>query len=72
MLVRIAWIRFAHEDRDIATWIGRIGGVPLVAVDQVLAAVAHDRRLDVRRVTGRDLRFRHRKARPDLPRQQRP
>ena len=61
----------AHEDRDPAPWIAGSGDPPLASVDDVVAAVPADRRLDVRRIRGRDVRLRHRETRADVSGEQR-
>ena len=62
MTVRVVGVGLAHEDADLAARISGIGGVPLVAVDHVFVAVAHDRRLDVGRVAGRNIGLGHSEA----------
>ena len=73
LLVAVCVVRvgLAHEDGDLATRVGGVGGVPLEAVDHVVVAVAHDRAFDVGRVAGRHPGLGHREARADLAGQQR-
>ena len=69
--VGVLGIRLAHEDEDLAALVADAGGPPLVAVDDVGVAVAHDRGLDVGRVRGRHLGLGHGEGRADLALQQR-
>jgi hypothetical protein len=55
-------VRSPHEDGNPATWVGRIGCVPLVAVDHIVIAVALNRRLDVGRITRGHVWLGHGKA----------
>ena len=71
MAVRVGGVALAHEDGDSAARIGGVGGVPLVAVDDVLVTVAHDARFDVGGVAGRHVGLGHRETRADLAGQQR-
>mmetsp|Transcript_9871 Transcript_9871/g.23568 ORF Transcript_9871/g.23568 Transcript_9871/m.23568 type:complete len:290 (-) Transcript_9871:1010-1879(-) len=64
-------VGFAHEDREPASRVHRPACPPLGSVEDVGAAVPHDGRLDVGRVRGGDPGLRHRKARADLPLEQR-
>ena len=64
-------VRLAHDDEDPAARVQRTGGPPLAAVDDVLVALAGDRRLDVRRIGAGDLGLRHRERGSDLAVQQR-
>src|SRR5919197_128485 len=71
VLVGILRIRLAHEDEDLAARVADPRRPPLVAVDDVVAAVADDRRFDVRRVRRRDLGLGHGERRADLALEQR-
>ena len=53
----------AHHDQDLAARIRRPRRPPLTAVDHVVAAVAHDRGLDVAGVAAGDRRLGHRERR---------
>src|SRR5438093_9277 len=55
VLVGILGIRLAHEDQDLAARVADARGPPLVAVDHVLGAVAHDGRFEVGGVGRRHL-----------------
>jgi hypothetical protein len=61
----------AHEHRDLAARVEAAAREPLVAVDDVVVAVALDAARDVRRVRRRDPRLGHREARTDLAVEQR-
>src|SRR5712692_1913644 len=65
--VGVLGVRLAHEDEDLAAWVADARGPPLVAVDDVVIALAHDRRFDVGGVGRRHLRLGHGEGRADLP-----
>ena len=60
----------AHHDQDLAARIRRTRGPPLAAVDDVVAAVAQHRRLDVAGVAGGHRGLGHRERAADLAVQQ--
>ena len=63
--------RFPHENRDRAARIAGARDPPLVAIDDVLVALALNPRVDVRRIRRGDVGLRHGEARSDRPVQQR-
>jgi hypothetical protein len=68
---RRAGIGLAHDDEQFAPRVGRARRPPLPPVDDVMAAVAHDRGPDVARVGGCDIGLGHGKARADASVEQR-
>ena len=56
----------AHHDQDLAARVGRTRDPPLAAVDDVVAAVAGDRGLDVARIAGGHRGLGHREPAADL------
>jgi hypothetical protein len=50
LMARRIGIRLAHHDVDLAARIARARRPPLVAVDHIVVAIAHDACLDVRRI----------------------
>src|SRR6185437_10519522 len=65
-------VGLAHHDEDLRLRVQRPGDPPLVAVDDVLVAVAHDAGGDVGGVRGRHLGLGHRERGADLAVEQRP
>src|SRR5205823_10074373 len=62
----------AHEDEELAAWIHRSRGPPFPAIDDQIVAIANDAALDIGRVRGRNIRFRHRETGTNLSIQKRP
>ena len=58
-------VGLAHDDEDLAAFVGGSGDPPLVAVDDVVVAVAPDAGLEVGGVGARDVGLGHRERRPD-------
>ena len=56
----------AHHDQDFRAAVGRAGGPPFAAVDDVAVAVAPDLGADIGGVRRRDVRLGHRETGPDL------
>src|ERR1700693_2803491 len=70
LMFRRSGVRLAHEDRDFAAWIARARGPPFAAVDHIVIAIAGNAARDVGGIGRRYRRFRHRKARTYLAREQ--
>src|ERR1700704_2350776 len=71
MTIRILRVCLAHEDEELTAWVHRPRCPPLPAIDHDVVALANDAALDVRRIRGGDIRFRHGETRTNLSIQQR-
>src|ERR1700737_356569 len=71
MTIGILRVRLAHEDEELAACVHRPRGPPLPAIDDQVVALANDAALDVGRVGGRDIWFRHRETGTNLAIQKR-
>ena len=66
-----AGIRLAHDDEDRAVGVHGPGDPPLAPIDDVVVAVAHDRRRDIGGIRRGHVRLRHGERRADLAGEQR-